>query len=81
MDRAIGSLAESFALAILWTHAEAGRARFYVKSRWTETGNHRQETTWEGLVFPAVEYSESSYLGDELAATRFVTWPSGGWPH
>jgi len=57
MDRAVASLAESFTLAILWTHTEAGRARrFYTKSRWAETGNHRQETTWDGLVFPAVEY-------------------------
>ena len=57
MDRAVASLAESFTLAILWTHAEAHRARrFYAKSRWIETGNHRQETTWDGLAFPAVEY-------------------------
>jgi GNAT superfamily N-acetyltransferase len=57
MDRAVASLAESFSVAILWTHAEAHRAqRFYAKSHWTETGNHRQETTWDGLAFPAVEY-------------------------
>lgn len=57
MDRAVASLAESFTLAILWTHTEAARARrFYAKSHWTETGNHSQETTWDGLVFPAVEY-------------------------
>ena len=57
MDRAVASLAESFTLAILWTHTEAERARrFYAKSRWTETGNHRRETTWDGLAFPAVEY-------------------------
>jgi GNAT superfamily N-acetyltransferase len=57
MDRAVASLSESFALAILWTHTEARRARrFYAKSRWRETGNHRQETTWDGLAFPAVEY-------------------------
>ena len=57
MDRAAASLAESFTLAILWTHAKAERARrFYAKSRWTETGNQRQETTWDGVAFPAVEY-------------------------
>jgi GNAT superfamily N-acetyltransferase len=57
MDRAVASLAESFTLAVLWTHAKAERARrFYAKSRWTETGHHRQETTWDGLAFPAVEY-------------------------
>jgi GNAT superfamily N-acetyltransferase len=57
MDRAVVSLAESFTLAILWTPTEAHRARrFYAKSRWTETGNHRQETTWDGLAFPALEY-------------------------
>jgi GNAT superfamily N-acetyltransferase len=57
MDRAVASLAESFAVAILWTHSEAGRARrFYSTSRWAETGSHRQEKTWDGLVFPAVEY-------------------------
>jgi GNAT superfamily N-acetyltransferase len=57
MDRAVASLAESFTSAILWTHTDAHRARrFYTKSRWTETGNHRQETTWDGLAFPAVEY-------------------------
>lgn len=57
MDRAVASLAESFTMAILSTHAEAQRARrFYAKSRWAETGNHRQETTWDGLAFPAVEY-------------------------
>jgi GNAT superfamily N-acetyltransferase len=57
MERAVASLAESFTLAILWTHAEAERARrFYAKSRWTETGNHRQETLWDGLNLPAVEY-------------------------
>jgi GNAT superfamily N-acetyltransferase len=57
MDRAVASLAESFTSAILWTHTEAERARrFYAKSRWTETGLHRQETTWDGLTFPAVEY-------------------------
>jgi len=57
MDRAVASLAESFTLAVLWTHAEAERARrFYAKSRWTETGDQRQETTWDGLAFPAVEY-------------------------
>jgi GNAT superfamily N-acetyltransferase len=57
MDRAVASLAESFTLAILWTHTEAERARrFYAKSRWTETGNHRQETTWDGLAFQGVEY-------------------------
>ena len=60
MDRAVASLAESFTSAILWTHTEAERARrFYAKSRWTETGNHRQETTWDGLVFPAVEYEQA----------------------
>jgi GNAT superfamily N-acetyltransferase len=57
MDRAVATLAESFTLATLWTHAEAGRARrFYAKSCWTTTGNQRQETTWDGLAFPAVEY-------------------------
>lgn len=57
MDRACSSLGESLDRAILWTHLEAGRARrFYTKTGWTETGNQRQETTWEGLVFPAVEY-------------------------
>jgi GNAT superfamily N-acetyltransferase len=57
MDRAVVSLAKSFTSAILWTHTDAERARrFYAKSRWTETGDRRQETTWDGLVFPAVEY-------------------------
>ena len=57
MDRAVALLAESFTLAILWTHTEAERARrFYAKSRWTETGDQRQETTWDGVAFPAVEY-------------------------
>jgi GNAT superfamily N-acetyltransferase len=57
MDRAVASLAEAFTSAVLWTHTEAERARrFYAKSGWTETGNHRQETTWDGLAFPAVEY-------------------------
>jgi GNAT superfamily N-acetyltransferase len=57
LDRAVASLAESFTLAILWTHTEAERARrFYSKSLWTETGKHRQEATWDGLAFPAVEY-------------------------
>jgi GNAT superfamily N-acetyltransferase len=57
MDRALSSLGESFDRAILWTHLEAGRARsFYAKTGWTETGNQREETTFDGLVFPAVEY-------------------------
>ncbi len=57
MHRAINSLAVSFTSAILWTHAEAERARrFYAKSCWTETENDRQEATWDALAFPAVEY-------------------------
>ena len=57
MDRAVTSLAESFHPAILWTHVDAGRARrFYAKSGWTETGNQRQETTWDGMTYRAVEY-------------------------
>lgn len=57
MDRAITSLAESFGRAILWTHLGAGRARrFYEKTGWRETGNQRQETTWDGVSHPAVEY-------------------------
>ena len=57
MDRAISSLTESFSWAILWTHLGAGRARrFYEKAGWRETGNQRQETTWDGLSHPAVEY-------------------------
>jgi GNAT superfamily N-acetyltransferase len=57
MDRAFSSLAESFDRAILWTHLEAGRARrFYAKTEWTETGNQRQETTWDGVTYRAVEY-------------------------
>jgi GNAT superfamily N-acetyltransferase len=57
MAAAVASLAESFNRAILWTHAGAGRARsFYTKTAWTVTGSQRVETTWDGLVFPAVEY-------------------------
>ncbi len=57
MAEAVASLAESFNLAILWTHSGAGRARsFYSKAGWTVTGRQRVETLWDGLVFPAVEY-------------------------
>ncbi len=57
MDRAVVSLAESFNRAILWTHAGAARARrFYTKTGWTETGNQRQETTRDGVAYPAIEY-------------------------
>jgi len=55
MDRAITSLANSFNRAILWTHVDAGRARrFYAKTGWTETGNQRQESTWDGVTYRAV---------------------------
>ena len=57
MDRAIASLSQSFPSAVLWTHARAARARgFYTKSGWSETGRQREETLWDGPVFPAVEY-------------------------
>ena len=57
MEKAIESMAEALPSAILWTHAGAGRARrFYAKSGWSNAGNERQETTWDGLVYPAVEY-------------------------
>jgi GNAT superfamily N-acetyltransferase len=57
MDHALTSLAESFDRAILWTHLGAGRARrFYDKTGWTETGNQRHETTWDGVTYPAIEY-------------------------
>lgn len=57
MDRAVHLLADRFAVAILWTHAEAGRARnFYRKSGWSETGSERQETLWDGISYPAVQY-------------------------
>lgn len=57
MDEAVASLAESFDLAILWTHSVAGRARsFYTKAGWTVTGTQRVGTTWDGLAFPEVEY-------------------------
>jgi GNAT superfamily N-acetyltransferase len=57
MDRAVTSLGETFKRAILWTHVGAGRARrFYTKTGWTETGNQRQDTTWDGVSHPAVEY-------------------------
>jgi RimJ/RimL family protein N-acetyltransferase len=57
MDNAIASLATAFPAAVLWTHVGAARARrFYAKSDWSETGNRRQESLWDGLVFPALEY-------------------------
>ncbi|HEY6426630.1 MAG TPA: GNAT family N-acetyltransferase [Acidimicrobiales bacterium] len=67
MDEAVGSMSRSFPSAILWTHIGAARARrFYAKSSWSETGNQRQETLWDGLVFPAVEY-ERTLAPDEIA--------------
>ncbi len=58
MSEAVASLAESFHLAILWTHSGAGRARtFYSKAGWTSTGKHRVETLWDGIAYPAVEYN------------------------
>ena len=57
IDAAVSSLAQTFDRAILWTHVDAGRARrFYAKTGWTETGNQRQETTWDGVTYRAVEY-------------------------
>ena len=57
MDEAIESMSKSFPSAVLWTHIGAARARrFYTKSGWFETGMQRQETLWDGPVFPAVEY-------------------------
>jgi GNAT superfamily N-acetyltransferase len=57
MDEAIASMSKLFPSAILWTHIGAARARrFYTKSGWFETGVQRQETLWDGPVFPAVEY-------------------------
>ena len=57
MDEAVASLTASFDVAVLWTHFAAARARrFYATSDWTETGNQRRETTWDGLEYPAVEY-------------------------
>ncbi len=71
MDRAVASLAESFTLAVLWTHAEAERARrFYAKSRWTETGKHRQENLWDGMAFPAANTSEFSCRSELVTSTR-----------
>ena len=68
MTRAVTSLGESFDVAILWTHVGAGRARrFYAKTGWTETGNQRQEATWDGLSHPAVEYERS-------ASVRATNW-------
>ena len=60
MGRAVASLAQSFNRATLWTHVGAGRARrFYTKTGWRETGNQRQETTWDGLAYPAIEYERA----------------------
>lgn len=57
MDEAVRSMTRPFRSAILWTHIGAARARrFYAKAGWSETGIQRQETLWDGLVFPAVEY-------------------------
>ena len=57
MDRAMASFRHRVAMAMLWTHANAGRARsFYGKSGWSETGNQREESLWDGLTYPAVEY-------------------------
>jgi len=57
MTEAVRRLAASFTSAVLWTHEGNGRARrFYTKAGWTETGNQREETLWDGPVFPAVEY-------------------------
>jgi len=66
-DRAVASLAESFTLAILWTHTEAQRARRFC-----------QETTWDGLAFPVVEYQRSSRVemtGDLHPAMYWDIWP------
>ena len=58
MERATSSMAGNFGTAILWTHARAGRARrFYGKSGWTETGCQRDVSQWDGLRYPAVEYT------------------------
>jgi GNAT superfamily N-acetyltransferase len=57
MDEAVASLTPFFDVAVLWTHVAAARARrFYAKSDWSQTGNHRRESTWDGLEYPAVEY-------------------------
>jgi GNAT superfamily N-acetyltransferase len=60
MRQAVASLTDTFAQAILWTHAGAGRARsFYRKSGWTETGSQHQESLWDGLSYPAVQYGRT----------------------
>jgi hypothetical protein len=60
MHQAVGSLTDSFAEAILWTHAGAGRARsFYRKSGWSETGAQHQESLWDGVSYPAVQYGRT----------------------
>lgn len=65
MERAVALLADPFTRAILWTHANAGRARrFYAKSGWSETGAGRDETLWDGLAYPAVEYERGLGVPD-----------------
>jgi GNAT superfamily N-acetyltransferase len=64
MDAGLTSMGVTFDRAVLWAHRGAGRARrFYAKSGWTETGSHRQETTWDGLEYQAVEYARTLELG------------------
>ena len=60
MHQAVESLTEKFAEPILWTHAGAGRARsFYRKSGWSETGGQHQESLWDGVSYPAVQYGRT----------------------
>lgn len=60
MQVAVGSLADTFPKAILWTHERAGRARsFYRKSGWSETGEQHEETLWDGVPYPAVQYART----------------------
>ncbi len=60
MHQAVASLAETFAEAILWTHAGAGRARsFYRKTGWSEAGGQHQDSLWDGVSYPAVQYGRT----------------------
>jgi GNAT superfamily N-acetyltransferase len=60
MGQALHLLADSFPTSVLWTHAEAVRARrFYSKSGWSETGSEHQATLWDGISYPAVQYGRA----------------------
>jgi GNAT superfamily N-acetyltransferase len=76
MQDAVGSLADNFTKAILWTHEGAGRARsFYRKSGWSETGELHQETLWDGVPYPAVQYVRAlTVLGRGGRTPSPATW-------